>query len=120
MNCGKPDDPERFRYETATMGCRTRVFENRFGERLPSVGKSFFLDDKHCTSGYRMYGYFRTGRKNPDIFLEVDELLELTALQLHRRFEFQKTARAKQFPLLMSSLWVGAEKLKPEDTIEVL
>ena len=48
----------------------------------------------------------------------MDELLELTALQLHRRFEFQKTARAKQFPLLMSSLWVGAEKLKPEDTIE--
>ena len=31
--------------------------------------------------------------------------------------EFQKTAYAKQFPLLMSSLWLGSEKLKPNDTI---
>lgn len=34
----KADDPERFRYETATMGCRTRVFENRFGEKT-SIGR---------------------------------------------------------------------------------
>ena len=27
----KADDPERFKWECATMGCRTRVFENRFG-----------------------------------------------------------------------------------------
>ncbi len=62
---------------------------------------------------------FPNGKKESGhFFSKLDELLELTALQLHRRFEFQKTARAKQFPLLMSSLWVGAEKLKPEDTIE--
>lgn len=51
-------------------------------------------------------------------FAKLDEVLELTALQLHNRFEFQKTAYAKQFPLLMSSLWVGCEKLQPDDTIE--
>ncbi len=45
-------------------------------------------------------------------------MLDLTALQLHNRFEFQKTALAKQFPLLMSVLWEGAENLKPGDTIE--
>ena len=27
----RADDPERYHYEVATMGCRTRVFENRFG-----------------------------------------------------------------------------------------
>lgn len=27
------DDPDRFRYEVATMGCRTRVFENLHGEK---------------------------------------------------------------------------------------
>ena len=44
-------------------------------------------------------------------------MLELTARQLHERMEFQKTAYAKQFPLLMSSLWLGSEKLKPNDSI---
>ena len=27
------NDPKRYLYEVATMGCRTRVFENRFGEK---------------------------------------------------------------------------------------
>ena len=29
----RADDPERYKYEVATMGCRTRVFENRFGPK---------------------------------------------------------------------------------------
>jgi ribonucleoside-triphosphate reductase len=49
---------------------------------------------------------------------KLDELMVLTARQLHERFNFQKTARAKQFPLLMSTLWNGSENLKPNDTIE--
>ncbi len=28
-----PNDPKRYQYEVATMGCRTRVFENRNGEK---------------------------------------------------------------------------------------
>ena len=50
-------------------------------------------------------------------FAKLDSMLEVTARQLHERMEFQKTAFAKQFPLLMSALWVGCEKLKPNDTI---
>ena len=50
-------------------------------------------------------------------FAKLDQLLETTAHQLHERMEFQKTAYAKQFPLLMSALWLGSEKLKPNDTI---
>ncbi|MDE6448949.1 MAG: anaerobic ribonucleoside-triphosphate reductase, partial [Muribaculaceae bacterium] len=34
----RPDDPVRYKYEVATMGCRTRVFENRFGEKT-SIGR---------------------------------------------------------------------------------
>ncbi len=34
----RPDDPERYKHEVATMGCRTRVFENRFGEKT-SIGR---------------------------------------------------------------------------------
>ncbi len=34
----KADDPKRYLHEVATMGCRTRVFENRFGPRT-SIGR---------------------------------------------------------------------------------
>ena len=115
----KADDPERFRYETATMGCRTRVFENRFGEKT-SIGRGnlSFSTINIVRLAIECMDISEREERIRTFFSKLDELLELTALQLHRRFEFQKTARAKQFPLLMSSLWLGAEKLKPEDTIE--
>ena len=47
-------------------------------------------------------------------FAKLDHMLEITARQLHERMEFQKTAFAKQFPLVMSALWLGCEKLKPQ------
>lgn len=34
----REEDPLRYKYEVATMGCRTRVFENRYGEKT-SVGR---------------------------------------------------------------------------------
>lgn len=34
----KADDPQRYIHEVATMGCRTRVFENRFGPKT-SIGR---------------------------------------------------------------------------------
>ena len=51
-------------------------------------------------------------------FERLDEILDITARQLNDRFEFQKTALCKQFPLLMSRLWNGADALGPNDTIE--
>ena len=115
----KADDPERFRYETATMGCRTRVFENRIGEKN-SIGRgnlSFSTVNIVRLAIECMEIKDKTTRVET-FFSKLDEILDLTALQLHRRLEFQKTARVKQFPLLMSSLWLGSEKLGPDDTIE--
>lgn len=115
----RADDPERFRYETATMGCRTRVFENRFGEKT-SIGRgnlSFSTVNIVRLAIECMEIKDKTTRVET-FFSKLDEILGLTALQLHRRLEFQKTARVKQFPLLMSSLWLGSEKLGPDDTIE--
>ena len=115
----KADDPERFRYETATMGCRTRVFENRFGEKT-SIGRgnlSFSTVNIVRLAIECMEIKDKTTRVET-FFSKLDVILDLTALQLHRRLEFQKTARVKQFPLLMSSLWLGSEKLGPDDTIE--
>lgn len=115
----KVDDPERFRYETATMGCRTRVFENRFGEKT-SIGRGnlSFSTINIVRLAIECMDIDGQQQKIDTFFQKLDEMLDLTALQLHRRLEFQKTAKAKQFPLLMSSLWLGAEKLKPEDSIE--
>lgn len=115
----RADDPKRFRYETATMGCRTRVFENRFGEKT-SIGRgnlSFSTINIVRLAIECMEIKDRDSRVEA-FFSKLDEMLDLTALQLHQRLEFQQTARAKQFPLLMSSLWLGSERLKAEDTIE--
>ncbi|MDE5626962.1 MAG: anaerobic ribonucleoside-triphosphate reductase, partial [Candidatus Amulumruptor sp.] len=51
-------------------------------------------------------------------FAKLDECLEIVARQLCDRYNFQKTALAKQFPLLMSRLWNGSETLRPDDRIE--
>ncbi len=115
----KADDPERFRYETATMGCRTRVFENRFGEKT-SIGRGnlSFSTVNIVRLAIECMEIQDESTRIETFFSKLDDILNLTALQLHRRLEFQKTARVKQFPLLMSSLWLGSEKLGPEDTIE--
>ena len=53
-----------------------------------------------------------------EFFHKLDNVLDITARQLDDRFNFQKTAMAKQFPLLMTQLWNGSENLKPNETIE--
>ena len=51
-------------------------------------------------------------------FEKLDWALNITAKQLCERYNFQKTALKKQFPLLMGALWLGSENLKEDDTIE--
>jgi len=112
-------DPERYKYEVATMGCRTRVFENRFGEKT-SVGRgniSFTTINIVRIAIECMMIQDREERVDR-FFKKLDDLLEIAARQLCDRFDFQKTALAKQFPLVMSQLWNGADTLRPDQTIE--
>lgn len=112
-------DPKRYQYETATMGCRTRVFENRFGEKT-SIGRgnlSFTTINLVRLALETREINDETERKR-QFFQKLDHTLEIAAEQLHQRFEFQKTAAPKQFPLLMSTLWNGSEELKSEETVE--
>lgn len=114
----KADDPQRYLYEVATMGCRTRVFENRFGEKT-SIGRgnlSFSTINLVRLAIECGHVPDREGRIER-FFTKLGRMLEITARQLHERLKFQETAYAKQFPLLMSSLWLGCEQLKPTDTI---
>jgi ribonucleoside-triphosphate reductase len=115
----RPDDPERYIHEVATMGCRTRVFENRFGPKT-SIGRGnisfstinivrIALQCRNIQDKEQRIGQF---------FARLDNMLEITARQLDERFQFQKTALVKQFPLLMKSLWIGGDKLPSNSTIE--
>ena len=51
-------------------------------------------------------------------FAKLDKTLDVAAKQLVERYDFQKTAFAKQFPMVMRSLWKGAGHLQANDTIE--
>ena len=115
----RADDPKRYEWEIATMGCRTRVFENRFGDKT-SVGRGnlSFSTINIVRLAIECMGIADEDERVKAFFSKLDNLLEITAHQLNERFDFQKTALAKQFPLLMSMLWNGAEVLKPTDTIE--
>ncbi len=115
----RADDPKRYMYEVATMGCRTRVFENRFGEKT-SIGRGnlSFSTINIVRLAIECMVIEDKEQRIATFFAKLDNMLEITARQLHDRLNFQKTAFAKQFPLLMRSLWINAETLKADDTIE--
>ena len=136
----KADDPNRYYYEVATMGCRTRVFTNRHGENT-SIGRgnlSFTTVNlvkiaiesaKEAQTNLRMnfelgkdsekYMTEKYNKEVKKIFLnKLETYTDIAARQLYDRYKFQCTAVAKQFPLLMSGLWQDSEKLHPEDRVE--
>lgn len=113
------NDPKRYLYEVATMGCRTRVFENRYGEKTSVARGNLSFSTINIVRLAIECMEIEDKQARIDRFFEkLDEILEITASQLCDRYDFQKTALAKQFPLLMSALWAGSEKLKPTDTVE--
>lgn len=135
----KIDDPRRFEHEVATMGCRTRVYENRFGPKtsigrgnlsfatinFPKLAIEVSIEDGYLVKQGKTYVANESNNTWEDKdrrlrkFMErCYEMEELAAKQLDERFQFQKQALAKQFPLLMKGMWLGSENLKPEDTIE--
>lgn len=115
----KADDPKRYLWEIATMGCRTRVFENRFGAKTSVARGNLSFTTINIVK--LAIECMQIGNKEERInafFAKLDRMLEITAKQLDDRFQFQKTAFAKQFPLLMTKLWIDCDKLLPSDTIE--
>lgn len=106
------NDPERYRYECATMGCRTRVFDNRCGERTP-IGRG--------NLSFTTINLVRLAlESNGDIDKFFDSLGSTVCIavnQLIDRYEFQRTGLKKQFPLLMSGMWEGSDSLSPDDAV---
>ena len=87
----RADDPERYKYEVATMGCRTRVFENRFGPKT-SIGRGnlSFSTINIVRLAIECMDIENKEERIARFFAKLDEMLETTTLQLHERMEFQK------------------------------
>ena len=116
-----PEDPKRYQWEVATMGCRTRVFENRFGPKT-SIGRGnlSFTTINIVKLAIECMNIENRDDRIHEFFQKLDWALEIAAKQLNERFNFQKTALKKQFPLLMGSLWLDSDKLEDNDTIEAV
>ncbi len=117
----RADDPKRYQHEVATMGCRTRVFENRFGPKT-SIGRGnlSFTTINIVKLAIECMGIQSQEDRIHEFFKKLDWALEIAAKQLNERFNFQKTALKKQFPLLMGALWLDSDKLSDNDTIEAV
>lgn len=126
----KADDPKRCLYETATMGCRTRVFENLHGEKS-SVGRgnlsftSMNLPRLAIEARMKAESLYPERDKQAiqqvsrELFLKsVSDLTKMIAEQLYDRYEYQRTALARQFPFMMNNnLWKGGELLEQNEEV---
>jgi len=126
----RADDPERFKYEVATMGCRTRVFENLNGEKtswgrgnlsftsmnMPRLAIEAVREASDMIPDGNKHAIRKEAR---NIFLEsVRKTATMIAEQLYERYEFQCTALACQFPFMIANdVWKGGGKLKPTDKV---
>ena len=125
------NDPQRYRYELATMGCRTRVFENVAGEKT-SLGRGNLSFTTMNLPRLAIEARIKAENladdpdnrpaveeKAKDIFLEsVRETAGLIAEQLYTRYQYQRTALARQFPFMLSNdVWKGGAALDPNDEV---
>lgn len=115
----KENDPKRYIHEVATMGCRTRVYDNRFGIRT-SIGRGnlSFSTINIVKLALLCKNIENKEERIKTFFEKLDNLMEITAKQLEDRYKFQSTAQKKQFPTLMGYLWLDGDKLNDEDTIK--
>ena len=126
----RSDDPKRYLNEIATMGCRTRVFENINGNRT-SVGRGNLSFTTMNMPRLAIEAMREAQSLMPQadkhvlraeaitIFLKkVEDMSHLIAEQLHERYLYQRTALARQFPFMLGNdVWKGGAKLSPNDEV---
>ena len=126
----RADDPHRYKYELATMGCRTRVFENINGEKT-SLGRgnlsftTMNMPRLAIEARIKAESIVDTNNKEAieqkakEIFLQsVEEMSEMIAEQLYSRYQYQRTALARQFPFMMgNNVWKGGSKVNPNEEV---
>ncbi len=115
------NDPERYKYEVATMGCRTRVFEDRHGEKT-SIGRGnlSFTTVNIVKLALECMDIENYDERIRTFFEKLDKCIDVAAEQLYDRYSFQRTALIKQFPMLMKGMWNGSEMVKPDEPVKNL
>lgn len=117
-NLWNENDSERYKYECATMGCRTRVFENRHGEKS-SIGRGnlSFTTINIVKLALECMDIENDKKRINTFYKKLDKYTDIAVRQLYDRYCFQKTALKSQFPLLMAGLWNYSEKLQKSDRV---
>lgn len=112
------NDPHRYIYECATMGCRTRVFENRHGEKT-SIGRGnlSFTTINIVKLALECKDIDDMALRLKTFYEKLDKYVDIAARQLFARYEFQRTALKSQFPMLMSGLWNSSDHLKKNEMV---
>lgn len=115
------NDPERYQYEVATMGCRTRVFEDRFGEKT-SIGRGnlSFTTVNIVKLALECMKIESEDERLDTYFTKLEKTIEVAAEQLYDRFLFQQSAVVKQFPMLMKGMWNRSEEYSSDDKVKNL
>ncbi len=113
------NDPRRFEKEVSTMGCRTRVFKDRHGEKT-SIGRGnlSFSTINIVKLALECKDLEDEVDKKREFFKKLQKCIDIASEQLYDRYIFQCSAVKKQFPMLMSGLWIRSEKLESNDKVE--
>ncbi|MFA6834127.1 MAG: anaerobic ribonucleoside triphosphate reductase [Bacteroidaceae bacterium] len=127
----KKEDPKRYLYELATMGCRTRVFENLHGEKT-SIGRGnlsfttmnmprLAIEARIKAENLMADANHKEAitQKSKELFIEsVRKSAELIGEQLYSRYKYQRSALACQFPFMMgNNVWQGGGKLQKDEEV---
>ena len=118
------NDPDRYKYELAVMGCRTRVYDDIYGEKtsarrgnisfttinLPRLAIEARLRLSDSASEAEILNLF---------YANLDYYLNLVKDQLIERYHWQCSAYGKQVPfIVMNNTILGTENLTQDDHME--
>ena len=102
--------------EVALMGCRTRVVSNYYDktkEVIPGRGNLSFTTINLPRLAIEAHGSISK------FFESLDKLINMVFVQLMDRFEIIAKKQVLNYPFLMGQgVWIGSERLDPEDYIE--
>ncbi|ASP27850.1 anaerobic ribonucleoside-triphosphate reductase [Spiroplasma corruscae] len=127
------NDDNRWMYEPATMGCRTRVFENIRGEKtsvgrgnlsftslnLPYIALELLEEKELLVNNFINLETTSREKIKADFLTKVNQFSNVVCQQMYNRFKFQISAVAKEFPFLMrNNVLTGGQLLTSGDSVE--
>ena len=118
-NKWRAEDPNRYKYEVATMGCRTRVYSDVNGEKTSARrGNLSFTTINLVRLAIEAMNENRNNEEERirTFFDKLDYYIHLVHDQLKERYKWQVTGFAKQFPFIVKNAMVmGTENIHSLD-----